>query len=192
MKHQTASIEETENRPSARVLELERTPLKELEQIFLDGKCPDLDKLAGWEFRGLNSPTWFKLIGIKKFMKGFYWRDDQLFGYNCPVRQNGIKQPWIAKPSDDSPKRFGFYQVSPVDPTARDNTYLHAVLLDYGKGGNKDGSKGLRDYLVQPDADNEDLYLGKAYYAVGPARIPTASFFILERFRPGLRDVAFR
>lgn len=192
MRHASATGEDTENRPSARVLELERTPLKELETIFLDGKTPDLDKLAGWEFRGLNSPTWFKLIGIKKFIKGFYWRDDRLFGYNCTVRQNGIMEPWSAKPNDDNPKRFGFYQVSPVDPTARDNTYLHALLLDYGKGGNKDGSKGLRDYLVQPDADNDDLYLGKAYYALGPVRVPTASFFILERHREGLRDVAFR
>jgi hypothetical protein len=36
---------------------------------------------------------------------------------------------------------------------------------------------------VQPEAGNPDVLLGKAYYAVGPLRLPTASFFILERHR---------
>lgn len=106
--------------------------------------------------------------------------DGEVFGYNSPVIQNALDQPWHVKP-----KRFGFYRVAPVDPTSRDNAYLHAVLLDYGRGGNArlDPTQGLRDYLVQVDADNDDLYLGKAYYAVGPVRVPT-SFFVLERFRP--------
>ena len=82
------------------------------------------------------------------------------------------------------PRRFGFYRVDPVDPTSRDNAYLHSVLLDYGKGGNKrlDPTSGLRDYLVRVDDDNDDLFLGKAYYALARARIAT-NFFLLERFR---------
>jgi hypothetical protein len=192
MKH--AKTPTTDNRPSARVLELERMSLAELEQVFLDGTTPTEEQLAGWEFRGLNSPTWFKLLGIKKFIKGFYRKNGELHGYNCPTVQNAIDDAWIARPADDQPKRFGFYKVTPVDPTARDNTYLHALLLDYGRGGNpkSDPSRGLRDYLVQPDADNPDLLLGKAYYAAGPLRIATRSFFILERHRPGLGDVAIR
>ena len=73
-----------------------------------------------------------------------------------------------------------------VDATATDNHYLHGLLLDYGKGDNPfyDPSAGLRDYLVQVDADNPDLFLGKAYFALGAARVPTFSFFILERDRP--------
>jgi hypothetical protein len=114
-------------------------------------------------------------------------------GYNCPVVQNVLDGRWHTKPSDTAPKRFGFYEVAPVDPTARDNHYLHSVLLDYGKGGNKayDPSRGLRDYLVQVDRDNPDLYLGKAYYALGPLRVHS-NFFILERFRRGLTDYARR
>ncbi|MEJ2362959.1 MAG: hypothetical protein P8Z75_16395 [Gammaproteobacteria bacterium] len=38
----------------------------------------------------------------------------------------------------------------------------------------------LRDYLVQVDADNEDLYLGKAFVALGPKRV-FVSYFVLER-----------
>ncbi len=178
---------------SERYYTLGNLSMKALETVFLRGTMPDLDKLVGWEFRGMNTPKWAKLAGIKKFIKGFYLRDGDLYGYNCPVVQNGVKAPWIAKPDDDNPKRFGFYRVAPVDPTSRDNQYLHAVLLDYGKGGNKrlDPTSGLRDYLVQVDADNDDLYLGKAYYAVGPARIAT-NFFLLERHRKGLSDVTIR
>jgi hypothetical protein len=170
---------------SPRYYELERMSARELDKVFLRGTTPDLDSLAGWEFRGVNHPGWAHLGGIKKFVKGFFRKEDGLYGYNCPVRQNGIQAPWITKPTNYAPKRFGFYKVDAVSPTDKENKYLHAVLLNYGKGGNKayDLSSGLRDYLVQVDPDNPDLYLGKAYYAVGPLRV-SSNFFILERFRP--------
>ena len=178
---------------SERFYTLGKMRMRELETVFLRGVTPDLDQLIGWEFRGMNTPGWAKLAGIKKFIKGFYRRDGDCYGYNCPVVQNNIRAPWIAKPDDDNPKRFGFYRVAAVDPSSRDNAYLHAVLLDYGKGGNKrlDPTSGLRDYLVQLDADNDDLYLGKAYYALGPARVAT-NFFLLERHRKGISDVTIR
>ncbi len=182
------------NRAGARARALEAMSKRELEIVFLRGVMPELGRLAGWEFRGTNTPAWARLIGIKKFVKGMY-RDDHgdVLGYNCPVVQNGLDAPWIGKPDDLAPKRFGFYRVEPVDPTSRDNAYLHAVLLDYGRGGNKiwDPMRGLRDYVVQVDAQNDDLFLGKAYYAVGPARV-TSNFFVLERHRTGLTDVAVR
>jgi hypothetical protein len=181
------------NRPSARVLELERTPLAGLEEVFLRGTMPDLAGLAGWEFRGLNSPSWFKYLGIKKFVKGF-WRDEAgvTWGYNYPVEQNRIDAGWFGTPSVAAPRRWGFYKVEPVEPTARDNTYLHSLLLDYGKGRNPriDPSAGLRDYVVQVDPGNPDLLLGKAFYALGPLRLPTFSFFILERHQPGPTTIA--
>ncbi|HSD88714.1 MAG TPA: hypothetical protein VLB44_14395, partial [Kofleriaceae bacterium] len=154
---------------------------------------PDLDALVGWEFRGINHllvhlPV-APLLGIKKFVKGFYRTEDgKVMGYNSPVKNNVLDGRWHV-----AAKRFGFYEVYPVDPTARDNNYLHAVLLDYGKGDNPalDPSQLLRDYLVQVDPANPDLYLGKAYGAIGPLRIHT-NFFILERFRVGLTDYAKR
>jgi hypothetical protein len=128
-------------------------------------------------------------------VKGFYSNsvDGRVMGYNCPVVQNVLDGRWHTKPSDTAAKRFGFYEVAAVDPTARDNAYLHSVLLDYGKGGNKpwDPTSGLRDYLVQVDRDNPDLFLGKAYYALGPLRVHS-NFFILERFRRGLTDYTRR
>jgi hypothetical protein len=186
--------------PSRRALELEQTSMYELERVFVRGATPDLNALVGWEFRGINHlplndylPI-AQLAGIKKFVKGFYRGEDgRVMGYNIPVARNVLDGRWHLKPTDREPKRFGFYQVAAVDPTVRDNTYLHAVLLDYSKGGNAklDPTNGLRDYVVQVDPDNPDLFLGKAFYAVGPLRIPT-NFFILERHRSGLTEYVRR
>ena len=186
--------------PTTAALALERAPWDELEATFMRGATPALDALVGWEFRGINRFPLYPLpipdlLGIKKFVKGFYRSDEdgRVMGYNCPVVQNVLDGRWRTKPSDTAPKRFGYYEVAPVDPTSRDNAYLHAVLLDYGRGGNHrlDPTSGLRDYLVQVDANNPDLFLGKAYYALGPARVRT-NFFILERWRRGLTNYAQR
>lgn len=180
--------------PSPAQLRLEQTPMHELEKIFVRGVQPNLDDLVGWEFRGinhlpLNRLPIAELVGIKKFVKGFFRTEDgRVMGYNKPVGRNALDGRWHV-----TDKPFGYYEVAPVDPTARDNFYLHAVLLNYGKGKNPayDPSQVLRDYLVQVDANNPDLFLGKAYAAFGPLRIPT-NFFILERFRVGLTDYVQR
>lgn len=181
--------------PSDRFLELGRMSRKQLEAALVRGVTPDVDALVGWEFRGLNTPMWARLFGIKKFVKGFYrpsGNADEVYGYNCPAVQNRLDHPWSTRPSDRAPRRFGFYRVYRVEPTARDNAYLHALLLDYSQGQNPglDPATGLRDYLVQVDPADRDIYLGKAYYALGSARV-AASFFVLERLRPGPADPNF-
>lgn len=181
--------------PSSDYLAVNRLSWRDLERAFQRGVCPDLSELAGWEFRGMNTPSWARIVGIKKFVKGFYrptGNRAEVYGYNCPVVQNRLAQPWRLKPSTDEARRFGFYQVTYVDPTSRDNAYLHSVLLDYSRGMNAsyDPTNGLRDYLVRLTPDNPDVYLGKAYYALGNARVPS-SFFVLERFRRGPDDPHF-
>jgi hypothetical protein len=177
--------------PSRRALALEQTSMRGLEQEFMRGGTPDVDDLVGWEFRGINHlplnvlPI-AQLVGIKKFVKGFYRAEDgRVMGYNRPVGRNALDGRWHV-----APKRFGFYEVHDVDATSRDNHYLHAVLLNYGRGGNKplDPTSVLRDYVVQL---GDDLYLGKAYSALGPLRVPS-NFFILERHAVGLTDYATR
>jgi hypothetical protein len=167
--------------PSARFLEIARSGRHALEETLLRGHMPDLGELAAWEFRGMNTPPWARAARIRKFVKGFERRDEgQIFGYNRPAAQNRDDDAWQV-----TGRPFGFYRVTPVDATDRDNAYLHAALLDYSRGENRpwDPSRGLRDYLVQVDLADPDLFLGKAYYAVGPARVPV-SFFVLERLRP--------
>ncbi len=177
---------QTTNLASAAYIEIAERSLDDLETLFLRGETPDIDALAGWEYRGTNIAFWAKRSPILKFIKGFYKAPSgQLFGYNQPVVQNGRGGPWIAKPSDDYPKRFGFYKVLPVDPSSRDNHYLHALLLDYGQGDNPffDPSKRLRDYIVRVNPGSDDMLLGKAYLKVSRARLPTFSFFLLERHK---------
>jgi hypothetical protein len=167
-------------------LALGRCTQAELEQVLLRGETPDLGGIAGWEYRGMNIAFWAPYSPIQKFIKGFYRSPDgRVFGYNEPVVQNGPERRWVAKPSDDDPKRFGFYSVESVDPSSRDNEYLHALLLDYSKGGNPllDPSKRLRDYIVRVNPGSDELLLGKAYLAFGKRRVAT-NFFALERHRP--------
>ena len=176
--------------PSTHALELEQTSMQDLEKVFQRGHLPDVDALVGWEFRGinhlpLNVLPLAQIAGIKKFVKGFFRAEDgRVMGYNRAVKNNVLDGRWHV-----ADKRFGFYEVAPVDATAKDNKYLHAVLLNYGKGGNKvyDPTSVLRDYVVQVDRKNPDLFLGKAYGALGPQRIPL-NFFILERHAVGLTD----
>ena len=158
---------------------------RELYREFLRGQRPDKDDLAGWEFRGLNHARATELLGIRKFVKGFYRSDDDLYGYNLKIRQTSVFEEWQGVPDDNTPIRHGFYRVRDVDPTGTDNAHLHALLLDYGQGDNPrfDVTRGLRDYLVQVDAD---VYLGVAMYAFGSKRLPLPGCFLLDRFRRGV------
>jgi hypothetical protein len=168
---------------SERFRALARTSNAGLESVLRAGKGPALQALAGSAWCGYNTPSFAKLLGIQKFIKGFFQGPQGVEGYNTPAVQNGIDGPWLAQPSPEAPRRFGFYTVTRVDRAARDNFYPEALLLDYGASRrNQSGGieRALRDYLVQPDPDNPDILLGKAYFALGRFRIPS-SYFILER-----------
>jgi hypothetical protein len=170
--------------PGPEYLRLARLSNRSLEKIVVGGERPDPGALVGWEFLGTNTPPTASILRIRKFLKGFY-RDPSsgaAFGYNTPVRQGRLEDPWKARPTESSPKRFGFFAVAPVDATARDNAYLHALLLDYSAGGNRwfDVTNTIRDYLVRVERGSDDLLLGKAYMAAGPARVPV-SYFVLQR-----------
>ena len=182
MKHERGRADDAggDPGPSAAFLDLAGRSREALEETLLRGRVPVLDELVGWEMRGMNTPPWARAARIRKFVKGFERREaGEVFGYNRPVRQGRDQAAWRV-----TGEPFGWYRVGEVDPTARDNAYLHAVLLDYGRGSNRlwDPSRGLRDYVVRVNEPGAELYLGKAYAAVGPARVPV-SFFVLERLR---------
>ncbi len=163
----------------------------ELEKIFQKGLTPKLSDLEGWEFKGANTLLVAPLLRIKKFKKGFY-RDKttskhELYGYNVSVRQNNIDYPYLALPNELHPKHFGFFLVTPSRPYGPDNLHPHALMLDYSRGPQNpqwDPSNTLRDYIVQVDPTNFDLFLGKAYLALPkiPFKRLFVSFFVLERY----------
>lgn len=159
------------------------------ETMMMNGTAPAFDSLAGWEFRGANALILTRLIGIRKFVKGFYEGPDRdtgptphIQGYNIVVRQNADDAEHLYYPSAEAPKRHGYYRVHKSVEGARDARYPNALLLDYGLGGNGLFGPPLRDYIVQIYPDDPDLLLGKAYVALGPVRVPV-SFFILERLK---------
>ena len=161
----------------------------ELELLMTEGTAPRFEDLVGAEFAGANTLSLTRLLGIRKFVKGFYEGPPRaegpspfVQGYNVIVRQNADDAPHVMVPSEAAPKRHGFYRVHAVQPGARDARYPNALLLDYGLGGNGLFGPPLRDYVVQVHPDDPDLLLGKAYLAFGPVRIPV-SFFVLQRLR---------
>jgi hypothetical protein len=176
---------------SARYLELASRSKGELDAVFSAGSPPDIAALTGFEFRGYNHPRAAALLGIRKFIKAFYLdRHEQAFGCNTRVTQNALAEEWLLRPSAEQPKRYAFFRVEPADPAAPDHLRHAAVLLDYGRGGNRtyDIARIIRDYLVRIEPGSDDLLLGKAYFVVARARL-TSSYFLIERYRP-LPDAA--
>ena len=167
-------------------VDLARSDAKRLEGIVREGATPSADALAGSLWRGYNVGWPTAVLRIRKFIKGFFRGGDGVEGYNIPVQQNGLANPWQPKPAPDNPKRFGFYRVSAVEPGGRDGRYPHALFLDYGasrRNPSTSPTRVLRDYLVQPHPANPDVMMGKAYLAFGALRIPS-SFFVIERLGP--------
>jgi hypothetical protein len=166
--------------------ELVLAPAAELERRLRAGRAPAIESLVGFEWRGFNTGWAPRLLGIQKFIKGFFQAEGRAQGYNITVAQNGPAAPWLHLPAPENPKRYAFYHVTPVDAALIDNLYPAALLLDYGASArNADApalARRLRDYLVQPDPANADLLLGKAYVALGALRF-ASNFFILERLR---------
>ena len=53
-----------------------------LEQALLDGQAPDLEVIAGNEYRGWNTPFFASWVGILRFKKGFF-KDETNGGSVC-------------------------------------------------------------------------------------------------------------
>lgn len=156
---------------------LSRAPRSVHERIVHSAGAPAFDDLVGWEFDGINTRPGVALLGIKKFIKGFYEgptrtskRGPEPFiqGYNIQVRGSDVEAPHDPKPSAENPRRADFYRAHLVVPGARHSRYPQAMLLDYSLGGDRFvASSPLRDYLVQVYPDDRDLLLGIAFYDLG-------------------------
>lgn len=165
-----------------RFAELIRLSNRNLNQVLRAGVVPDLDGLVGWEFRGYNTPWFSRLLGFQKFIKGFRRDERGIYGYNLFVEaaRSGPDAPWNPKAGGGPDRRHGYYDITPLPADSE----IQGVLLDYGSGRNAwyNPEALIRDQLVQVDAGNPDLLLGKAYLAFGPLRI-FSNFFVLERLQ---------
>jgi hypothetical protein len=169
--------------PSADYLALVATPPTGLTAVMRRGDTPDVDALAGWEWRGTNLPATSRLLGLRRFIKGF-GTGAPLEGYNVSVVGADLSAPWTPRLQRDGRREWARFSVAPVDPAARDNQYLHALLIDYAAVAVPEpGIPGrLRDYLVRVVPGSDELLLGHAFLAVGGFRIPVG-WFALERLQ---------
>jgi hypothetical protein len=184
-----------DGRPSARYCELAVASKAVLEEIFVVGEKPSVESMLDWEYRGYNtSPKAIDLIRLRKFTKGlFIANNGDTYGYNTPIVQNKLADPWICKPSDENPTRFRFYHVEPEPLDPRDDINPHSLLLNYRRGGNSPIAiyNGLRNYLVRIEPGSDDLILGKAYYGMAGRRFHV-NFFLMERHRQVETDAKHR
>ena len=162
------------------------SPTRELEALVGRASSPDTRSLIGTEWRGYNQPWIARLLGIRKFIKGFMAGANGVEGYNVKVVQNGVGDPWIPISNPRGRQRYAFYVVREAgNDRSIGARYAQAALLDYGataEGSGRGVERLIRDYLVQPDPANSDLLLGKAYFLVAGKLIPS-SFFMLERIQ---------
>lgn len=158
---------------------------RELDEVMRIGLTPTSGDLAGSEFRGYNTPFFTRILGIQKFIKGFFVDErGQLAGYNLVVERprSGPASPWVPKKGRGRENGHGFYDVRAVHEGTRYDDFPNAVLLDYGSGRNGwlNPESRIRDFLVRVDPGNPDIFLGKAYLDLGLFRV-FSNFFVLER-----------
>lgn len=166
---------------------LRKLDTKELDRLMQEGTMPSVADLVGYEFRGFNVPWAARLIGAKKFKKGFFGEPDgdYCWGYNVIVEQNGMDEPWNAEPNEEKPRRHHFFKVFPGSAAmANKPLYPNSMVIDYRYWEEYFVLYPPRytvDYLVYPDPDNRDLILAKSYLEF-PFGHFQMSHFILERY----------
>lgn len=159
----------------------------DLDRLMRIGLPPGIADVVGYEFRGWNLQPTTKLLGTRKFKKGFYGNpaDGHAWGYNVPVQQNAKHEPWISMPSEENPKRYFFFKIFP-SAVADKPKYSNSLVVDYRKWPEYSTLSPVRytvDYLVYPTSDSRDLILGKSYWELGSLR-PFLGYFVLERHNP--------
>jgi len=153
--------------------ELGRLSNDELAEVMASAPAFDPVPLAGSVYRGtsLGLPGWIERLTWKKFAKAFAREGDRLRGWNIRVEQDALDRPWRPRRRAGAPITFGPFAVE-ITPAG--------VVLDYNVPGGL--LRALRDPLIALD-DDADLLLGRSLIAIGGRRLPTPSFFTLERDR---------
>lgn len=153
----------------------------ELRALLAGGHPIDPARLDDTVYRGisLGLPAWVERLTWKQFAKAFHRdpRTGRLRGWNVRIEQDGLDRPWRTRTRRGRPWTFGHFAVV---------TERAHLMLDYGAGDNGllDPLRVLRDPVVALHAGSVELLLGRSDLAIGPARIPTPSYFVLERDAP--------
>ena len=161
-----------------------------LRALLASGHPIDADALAGWQYRGtsLGMPGFVDRLAWKTFVKAFH-RDPgaaQVRGWNVRIRQTGLLGQIEPLLRDGKPFVFGFFRVERPDGYVVPDGAARGLILDYNQAGNPpfDPVNRVRDPLVALEPGNADVLLGWTYLDLGIVRVPTPSFFLLERWAP--------
>jgi hypothetical protein len=161
-----------------------------LRALLASGHPIDADALAGWQYRGtsLGMPAFVDRFAWKTFVKAFH-RDPgaaQVRGWNVRIRQTGLLGPIEPLLRDGKPFVFGFFRVERLEGYVVPDGAGRGLILDYAKAGNppSDPVNRARDPLVALEPGSADVLLGWTYLDLGIVRVPTPSFFLLERWAP--------
>ena len=160
-------------------LMLDRAALRERMR---DGHAVDERALDNTEYRGVSLGLPRALVSLTwlTFRKTFA-RDAQtgrLHGWNVRMEQTGLDG--ACTPMRDragKPRCFGHYVVRDAAPYRAPLAPEGALMIDYGWSG-------MRDPLVSLRVGDVSALLGMTYVALGPLRVETPSFFLLEREGP--------
>lgn len=161
-----------------------------LRATLASGHAIDPDALAGWQYRGtsLGMPGFVDRLAWKTFVKAFH-RDpgaSLVRGWNVRIRQTGLLGPIEPLQRAGRPFVFGFFRVERPEGYLVPDGADRGLILDYNQAGNPpfDPVNRLRDPLVALEPGNADVLLGWSYLDLGIVRVPTPSYFLLERWAP--------
>ncbi|GAB3073016.1 hypothetical protein GCM10027053_42860 [Intrasporangium mesophilum] len=172
--------------PSPEYLRLVGTPSREMAGIMRRGEAPDVQAISGWEWRGTNLPAASaRLLGIRRFIKGFHAVDDRFAGYNVSVAGSVLESPWLERRQRDGRREWARFAVAAVDAITIDSRHSDALLLDYGAVDAPEPglARRLRDFVVRVSPGSDEILLGHAFITVG-SRTLAVGWFVLERLQP--------
>ena len=157
---------------------------KDLRALLLAGHPIDAGALDDTLYRGvsLGIPHWVESFAWTTFAKTFRREPAGLRGWNVKLEQTGLDGDVLAKRRrDGAPLTFGHYAVR---TTPAPGLPAGTLLIDYGSPRNPalDPTRRLRDPLVALEPGDPTRLLGWTYVDAFGARIPTPSYFLLERW----------
>lgn len=157
-----------------------------LDALFGAAPAPSFDALAGYEWRGYYTAPNVRYLGLKKLIKAFFRAEHGDEGCDIKVFQNAFADPWKPRTRRGRLDAFAFYRVGPQTEATRLARNPRALLIDYAASPRNPVyhvERAIRDYLVQPFAEDPDVMLGRAYVGIGAYRF-ASSFFVLQRGAP--------
>ncbi|MBM4783349.1 MAG: hypothetical protein GQE15_37200, partial [Archangiaceae bacterium] len=147
----------------------------QLGELLRTGHAIDPRSLDGWAYRGtvLATPRIVERLTWQTFQKCFHrLPDGRLVGWNVRLVQRGLSVPSEPQTRAGAPRC-----VWPFEVVASDGPEL---VIDYAPF-NTDTMRFVKDPLVSLSAGDADLLLGVSDAIVGPLRVRTPTWFVLER-----------